>query len=62
MVGIKINGKRYNPGTLLHLKLVTINHDNSSCQVFHHSLYEEMKSEFPISDKTKTCSSHWLSL
>jgi hypothetical protein len=38
--------------TLLHLKLVTINQDSSSYQVFN-SFYEEMKSEFPISDKTK---------
>jgi hypothetical protein len=52
MVGIKINGKGYNPGTLLHLKLVTINHDSSFYKVFH-SFYEEMRSEFSISDKTK---------
>jgi hypothetical protein len=50
MVGVKINGKGYNPGTPLHLKLV--NHEISSYQVLH-SFYEEMKSEFSISDKTK---------
>jgi hypothetical protein len=60
-VGITINGKGYDPRILLHLKLVTINHESSSYQVLH-SFSEEMKSEFPISEKTKTCSSHWLSL
>jgi hypothetical protein len=34
------------------LKLVTINHESSSYQVFH-SFYEDIKNEFPISDKTK---------
>jgi hypothetical protein len=34
-VGIKINGKGYYPETLLRLMLVTINHESSSCQVFH---------------------------
>jgi hypothetical protein len=52
MVSIKINGKGYNLRSLLHLKLVTINHENSSHQVFH-SFYEEMKIKFPIFDKTK---------
>jgi hypothetical protein len=51
-VCININGREYDPGTLLHFKLVTINHESSSYQVFH-SFYEEMKSEFPVSDKTK---------
>jgi hypothetical protein len=52
MVSVKINRKGYDPETLMHLKLVTINHESSSYQVFH-SFYEEMKSEFRISDKTK---------
>jgi hypothetical protein len=52
MVSVKINRKWYNSRTLMHLKLVTINHESSSYQVFH-SFYEEMKSEFPIFDKTK---------
>jgi hypothetical protein len=51
-VSVKINAKGYDPGILLYLKLVTINHESSSYQVFH-SFYEKMKSEFPISDKTK---------
>jgi hypothetical protein len=42
MVSVKINGKGYDPGTLLHLKLVTINHESSFYQVFH-SFYEKMK-------------------
>jgi hypothetical protein len=52
MVGIKVNGKGYDLETLLYLTLVTINHKSSSYQVFN-SFYEEMKSEFPIFDKTK---------
>jgi hypothetical protein len=61
MAGIKINGKGYNLGFLLYFKLVTINHESSSYQVFH-SFYEEMKSEFPIFDKMKNLFLHWLSL
>jgi hypothetical protein len=34
-IGIKINEKGYNPGTLLHHKLVTVHHESSSYQVFH---------------------------
>jgi hypothetical protein len=52
MVGIKISGKGYDPSTLLHFKVITITHEGSSYQVFH-SFYEEMRSEFPISVKTK---------
>jgi hypothetical protein len=52
-VGIKINKKRYDLRTLLHLKLITINRKSSSYHVFH-SFYEEVQSEFPISDKTKS--------
>jgi hypothetical protein len=47
-----IDGKGLDPGTLLHLKLVTITHESSSYQVFH-SFYKEMQSKFPISVKTK---------
>jgi hypothetical protein len=47
-----IDGMGLDPGTLLHLKLVTITHESSSYHVFH-SFYEEMQSEFPISVKTK---------
>jgi hypothetical protein len=52
MVDIMINGKGTDSGTLLHFKLITITHENSSYQVFH-SFCEEMWSEFPISPKTK---------
>jgi hypothetical protein len=52
-----INGKGLDPGTLLHLKLVTITHESSSYQVFH-SFYEEMQSEFLILVRPKTYSSH----
>jgi hypothetical protein len=51
-IGMMINGKEFDPGTLLHLKLVTITHKSSSCQVFH-SFYKEMRSAFPILVKTK---------
>jgi hypothetical protein len=40
-VSIKINGKGYYSGTLLHLMLITINHGSSSYHVFH-SFYEEI--------------------
>jgi hypothetical protein len=50
--GILIDGKGEDPSTLLHFRLTTITHESSSYQVFH-SFYEEMKSEFPISVKTK---------
>jgi hypothetical protein len=52
MVGIKINGRGCDSSTLQHFKLITITHESSSYQVFH-SFYEEMRSEFPISIKTK---------
>jgi hypothetical protein len=44
--------KGFDPGTLSHLRLVTITHESASYQVFH-SFCEEMQSEFPISVKTK---------
>jgi hypothetical protein len=44
----------------MHLKLVTDTHE--SPHTIFYSFYEEMRSEFSISTKAKTCSSHWLSL
>jgi hypothetical protein len=52
VIGIRIDGKGLDPGTLMHLKLVTDTHESSSYQVFH-SFYEEMRSEFSISTKAK---------
>jgi hypothetical protein len=52
VVSIRLDGKGLDHRTLMHLKLVTITHESSSYQVFH-SFYEEMKSEFPSSVKTK---------
>jgi hypothetical protein len=52
MVSIKINRRRYDPGTFLHFKLITITHESSLYQVFH-SFCEKMRSEFPIFIKTK---------
>jgi hypothetical protein len=52
VISILIDGKGEDPGTLLHFRLITITHESSSYQVFH-SFYEEMKSEFSISVKTK---------
>jgi hypothetical protein len=37
----------------MHLKLVTVTHDSSSYQVFHF-FYEEMRSEFSVSNKAKS--------
>jgi hypothetical protein len=51
-IGIVIDGKGLDSGTLLCLKLVTITHENSSYQVFQ-SFYEEMQSKFLISVETK---------
>jgi hypothetical protein len=52
MVGIIINGKGADPGTLLYFKLIIITHESSSYQVFH-SFYEQVRSEVPIAIKTK---------
>jgi hypothetical protein len=51
-VGIRIYRKGTDPGTMLHFKLITVAHESFFYQVFH-SFYKEMKSEFPISVKTK---------
>jgi hypothetical protein len=52
VTSIRIDGKGLDPGTLMHLKLVTDTHESSSYQVFH-SFYEKMRSEFSISAKAK---------
>jgi hypothetical protein len=52
IIGIRIDGKGLDPGSLMHLKLVTVTHESSSCQVFH-SFYEEMRNEFSILAKAK---------
>jgi hypothetical protein len=52
IVSIKIDEKGLDPGTLMHLKLITITHESSSYQVYH-SFYEEMWIEFSISIKAK---------
>jgi hypothetical protein len=44
--------KDLDPGTLMHLKVVTATHKISSYQVFH-SFYEEMRSNFSIFAKAK---------
>jgi hypothetical protein len=46
-----MDGKGLDPGTLMHLKVVTITHEISSYQVFH-SFYEEMN-RFSIPAKAK---------
>jgi hypothetical protein len=51
-ISIRTDGKSLDPGTRMHLKLVTVTHESSSHQVFH-SFYEEMRSDFPISAKAK---------
>jgi hypothetical protein len=51
-IRILIDGKGIDPSTLLHFRFITITHE-SSYQDFH-SFYEEKKSKFPISVKTKT--------
>jgi hypothetical protein len=50
VISIRIDGKTLDPGTLMHLKLVTDTHEGSSYQVFHF-LYEEMRSEFSTKAK-----------
>jgi hypothetical protein len=52
IISIRRDGKGLDPGTLMHLKLVTVTHESSSYQVFH-SFYEEMWSEFFIFTKAK---------
>jgi hypothetical protein len=52
IIGIRIDGKGLDPGSLMHLKLVTVTHESSSYQVFH-SFYEEMRNKFSISAKAK---------
>jgi hypothetical protein len=52
VIGIRIEKKGLDPGTLMHLKVVTIIHEISSYQVFH-SFSEEMRSKFSISAKAK---------
>jgi hypothetical protein len=59
VISIRTDGKSLDPGSLMHLKLVTVTHESSSYQVFN-SFYEEMN--FPSQPKLKTCSSHWLNL
>jgi hypothetical protein len=51
-IGIGINEKGLNPGTLMPLKVVTVIHKSSSYQVFH-SFYEKMSSNFSISAEAK---------
>jgi hypothetical protein len=55
VIGIRIEEKSLDPGTLMHLKVLTVTHEISSYQVFH-SFYEEMRSRFSISAKAKTVS------
>jgi hypothetical protein len=52
VIGIRIDGKGLDPGSLMHLKLVTVTHKISSHQVFP-SFCEEMRSKFSISAKAK---------
>jgi hypothetical protein len=52
VIGIRINGKGLDPGTLMYFKVVTVTHKSSSYQIFH-SFYEKMTSEFSISTKSK---------
>jgi hypothetical protein len=53
MVSIKIDENSLDPGTLMHLTLVTVTCESSSYQVFH-SFYEEIENEFYISTKAKS--------
>jgi hypothetical protein len=46
ITGIRIDGKGLDPGSLMHLKLVTVTPESSS-------FYEEMRNKFSISAKTK---------
>jgi hypothetical protein len=48
----RTDGKGLDPGTLMHLKLVTDTHESFSYQVFH-SFYEERRSKFSISTKAR---------
>jgi hypothetical protein len=50
IIGIRRDGKGLDPGSVMHLKLVTVTHESSSYQVFY-SFYEEMRNEFSISAK-----------
>jgi hypothetical protein len=52
IIGIRIDEKGLDPGTLIHFKVVTTTHEISSYQVFH-SFYEEMRCKFSISSKAK---------
>jgi hypothetical protein len=52
IISIRTDGQGFDPGTLLHLKLTTVTHENSPYQVFH-SFYEKMPNKFPISVTTK---------
>jgi hypothetical protein len=52
-VDILIFKKETDPGTLVHIQLIMITHENSSYQAFH-SFYEEIQSEFSISVTTKS--------
>jgi hypothetical protein len=52
VISIRIDGKGLDPGSLIHLKLVTVTHENSTYQVFH-CFYDEVRSEFSISAKAK---------
>jgi hypothetical protein len=60
VTSIRIDGKELDPGTLMYLKLVTDNHENSSYQPFN-SFCEEIEN-FQSLPRSKTCSSHCLSL
>jgi hypothetical protein len=52
VISIRIEGKGLDLWSLMHLKLVTVTHENSSYQIFH-SFYEEMRNEFSSSPKAK---------
>jgi hypothetical protein len=52
VISIRIVGKGPDPGSLMHLKLVTVTRESFSYQVFH-SFYEEMRNEFSISTRAK---------
>jgi hypothetical protein len=52
IISIRIDGQGFRPGTLLHLKLITVTLKSSPYHVFY-SFYEEMTDKFPNSVKTK---------
>jgi hypothetical protein len=52
IISIRIDDQGFHSRTLLYLKLTTVTHESSSCQVFHY-FYEEMPDKFPISVSTK---------